>query len=278
MAERKLEFEGTQLKREPEPEPETDTMTQEPRASKELIESAKSEYQERLQSKKESREGAERLEAEETAAAKEAERNLSITERIRGRGKALATAAAKGIYSKIASTSTRATEELRGVHKTAWHGVKRGWKEANQSTENKIFHAGRSIGRSPITAYESAKRIQASGRTSLFTPKPKSMRGLAGMGGGVSTHKPFTPKPTGGMGLIGRSAGSIQSGGRVIAGGYGKYPIGKSAIHTIPRNVIKSYWSNKIKSAARSAIRRFGVEEGLAKTRKVAAEMNWKMQ
>lgn len=65
--------------------------------------------------------------------------------------------------------------------------------------------------------------------------------------------------------------GSIRSSGMHVSPS-----IGPS--ERIPKGLIKSYWSKKVKTLAKANIKVHGSDEGLERTRQMAAELGWKMQ
>lgn len=70
------------------------------------------------------------------------------------------------------------------------------------------------------------------------------------------------------------SMGGISSGGAVGRG----YEPQRTERQAIPRGTIKSYWSKKVKSLAKTNVRKYGPDEGIERTRELATELGWKMQ
>ena len=66
---------------------------------------------------------------------------------------------------------------------------------------------------------------------------------------------------------------SIGSGG--VTAGYEPQRVERQPI---PRGTIKSYWSKKVKSLAKANVRKYGPDEGIARTKQLAEELGWKMQ
>jgi len=69
------------------------------------------------------------------------------------------------------------------------------------------------------------------------------------------------------------SMGSISSGGVVS-----RFEPQRQERQAIPRGTIKTYWSKKVKSLAKANVRKYGPDEGIARTREIATELGWKMQ
>jgi hypothetical protein len=70
----------------------------------------------------------------------------------------------------------------------------------------------------------------------------------------------------------------IYSMGGVSSGGYRGYAPQTQERYSVPRGTIKSYWSKKVKSLAKANVRKYGPDEGIARTRSIAEELGWKMQ
>ncbi len=127
-----------------------------------------------------------------------------------------------------------------------------------------------------ITPMVSAREIRAGSPGGLGTgygqgiPQGQSLFAMTGVyrGGGGGY---------GGMRRINISApriGKVNMPRYSMQGGGG----GRSQRFGIPHGIIKPYWSKKLKKLARTNVRRFGVDEGLGRTRQIAAIAGWKMQ
>lgn len=96
--------------------------------------------------------------------------------------------------------------------------------------------------------------------------------GYGSVGSVQPSYRPSTSVGAGPSKLPIHSMGSIRSGGAsyfapsIDVGG------------KIPRGIIKSYWSKKVKALAKSNVKKYGPEEGIDRTYQMAAELGWKMQ
>ncbi len=153
-------------------------------------------------------------------------------------------------------------------------GLKVGAQEATEKIEQAAYKGAKEVGKLPYTipkiAYDAGSERLRMARESVRLNLQQGTKGWA------------TPL----IGSIQKDSGYRYGGGRVRQpkpvrmgmpfvriGGKGRMPRS-----SIPKGVIKPYWSKKLKKLARQNIRKYGSEEGLARTRQIASLAGWKMQ
>lgn len=188
-------------------------------------------------------------------------------------------------------TGSRPVKYVGRIGKEAITEAKAGYEEGKQESKTAILGAIRKgagdIGRAPITIGRSIKE-----RAELARERMREGKGIQWGGGliqreerGLRTGQPRSLFGTTlGYEPSGRGTGRFRAGGapRIqLSYGGGMHPSsggGRMPRTSIPRGLIKTYWSKKLKKLARTNIRRFGVEDGLARTKQIAELAGWKMQ
>jgi len=204
------------------------------------------------------------------AIAKERQEKLkSVEATIKAEAKARFTEskeAIKSIGKDVHKAGEKTGEKIKesSVYKGAQLGFQETKEKFKTGVQEGAHTVGREIGRAPLTVAKygvsKAKEFQANVR--------------------VASKKGWH------AGLLEQAPRKLSGGKFLGTGRYlGKAPsfhphatIGRQPRVKIPKGLIKPYWSKKLKKLARSNIRKFGTEEGLARTKQVAELSGWKMQ
>ena len=177
---------------------------------------------------------------------------------------------AKVVQAKAREHGKKAGEYVKGTQ--IYAGFQVGAQETQERTKEKLYWAGREVGRLPITVSKKGYGF-AKGRYESMRESIKLNPQSRGWHSGLLWH-PGSARyaPGGGMAARIRSGGEGRFAPRTGAAA------GRQPRSAIPKGIIRPYWSKKLKKMARTNIHRFGVEQGMAKTRQVAAMLGWKMQ
>lgn len=142
-------------------------------------------------------------------------------------------------------------------------------------TESRLGYTGSVAIRASKPAIETFRRAERRGL--MIDPRTAYSSGLSGITPaqryGVIRPGISTPRiqPTTSLPIY--SMSSIGSGGLIS-----RFEPQRMERQSIPRGIIKSYWSKKVKSLAKANIRKYGPDEGIARTIQLAEELGWKMQ
>lgn len=220
--------------------------------------------------KKEERKGAYQPIREQQARIKETEQKLTAA-----KNKEIVRKAADAAIKAAKIKGAEVREKLYKAGKTAgtavressaYKGAQLGYQESKEKLKSVVregmYATGREIGRAPITAAKYGVQKVQEFQTNVRTASQKGW------------HAGILQRP--GSRISSKTYGKLS--GRPIPSFYPHTTTGRQPRIKIPRGIIKTYWSKKLKKLARSNIKRFGQEEGLARTRQVAELSGWKMQ
>ncbi|VVB59261.1 Uncharacterised protein [uncultured archaeon] len=185
-----------------------------------------------------------------------------------------------GVKKHIVAPATGFT---RGVVKELKTGLGEGKEETKKAVLSKTRQFGKSIGNAPVTIGWSVRDRALAQREEM-----KGRMNLSGGYGASPWHGNLLQPPQQGrtrsMQLdtrrnryTGRFGGNPKS--LNISMNY-RQPsgMGRQQRFQIPHGTIKPYWSKKLKKLARTNVRRYGLEDGMNRTRQIAALAGWKMQ
>ena len=112
-----------------------------------------------------------------------------------------------------------------------------------------------------------------------IAPQTAYDTGLTGLRLGGYQQRYGAPRPGLGAPQLTPTALPIHSMGSIGSGGaVSRFEPQRQERQAVPRGTIKSYWSKKVKSLAKSNVRKYGPDEGISRTRDMASELGWKMQ
>jgi len=149
----------------------------------------------------------------------------------------------------------------------------RGYKESRTGyAAATVARAARPVARTGVETFRRAER-----RGLRIDPRAAYGTGIAGIDVGVQ-RRYGAPRPGLAAPQISPVSLPIHSMGAIGSGGAGTYEPQRAERQAIPRGTIKSYWSKKVKSLAKSNVRKYGADEGITRTRDMASELGWKMQ
>lgn len=145
--------------------------------------------------------------------------------------------------------------------------------------ESRTGYAAATVARAakPVVSTGVQTFRQAERRGLRIDPRTAYGTGIAGIDVGVQ-RRYGAPKSGLAAPQISPVSLPIQSMGSIGRGGASGYEPQRQERQAIPRGTIKSYWSKKVKSLAKANVRKYGPEDGIARTKEIATELGWKMQ
>lgn len=197
------------------------------------------------------------------------EKLKAVEATIKAEAKARYTESKKAITSigtDIHKAGEKTGKYVKGT--SAYRGAQLGFQETKEKFKTGVregaYATGKEIGKSPLTLAKYGVKKAREFQTNVRTASQK------GWHAGMLQRAP--PRIQGGKYL-----GSGRYLGKTIAF-HPHDTVGRQPRIKIPAGLIKPYWSKKLKKLARSNIHRFGVEDGMSRTRQVAELSGWKWQ
>lgn len=174
---------------------------------------------------------------------------------------------AQVVQEKARETGAKAGEYIKGTKLYA--GLQVGAQETRTKAEEGLYRVGKGIGRLPVTIGEKGYGL-AKSRYQIMKESIKASPQRGWHSGLLWEPGAGQPRRRGGMIARVRAGGGYYPGRRMAGGRQPRF--------AIPRGYIRPYWSKKLKKLARQNLRKYGAEEGMARTRQIATLAGWKMQ